>query len=104
MYIVRLLFIVLVTLSASLSAALEVGHAIATDSDHSVMGEVADDQLVCCNHGSDRTQTCNVLPALVPIGTLEGLEPECSGTLFSSINVLMTGIEPSGLLDPPRVM
>lgn len=104
MYLVRFLLIVVITLSASLSTAMEVGHAIAPAFDHSVVGDVADDQPVCCNHASDRTQTCHVLPALVPVGALEDLKPECSGTLYFGIGVLMTGIETAGLLDPPRVV
>ena len=33
---------------------------------HAAMDEMADDQPVCCSESSERTQTCHVLPALLP--------------------------------------
>lgn len=104
MHLVRLLLIVLMTFSASLSGAMESGHAVASDSDHAVMEHVADDQPVCCTDNTERAPSCHVLPAIVPVEALDGVAPDCSETAYARIGLLLSGIEPSGILDPPRAM
>jgi len=104
MYLVRLLLIVLMTFSASLSGAMEAGHAVASNSDHAAMEHVADDQPICCTDNPERAQTCHVLPALVPVAAFGGITPDSSETAYARIGLLLNGIEPSGLLDPPRAM
>lgn len=104
MNLVRLLLIVLMTFSASLSGAMEAIHAVASDSDHAAMEHAANDQPVCCTDNPERAQTCHVLPAIVPVEALDGVAPDCSETAYAQIGLLLSGIEPSGLLDPPRAM
>lgn len=67
MVIVRILLIILMTFSASLTGAMEVGHAVASEADHAMMEHVADDQPVCCTDNTERAPSCHVLPALVPV-------------------------------------
>ena len=104
MYLVRLLLIVLMTFSASLSGAMEARHVVVSDSDHAAMEHAADDQPVCCTDNRERAQTCHVLPAIVPVEALDSVAPDCSETAYARIGILLSGIEPSGLLDPPRAM
>ncbi|WP_222869546.1 hypothetical protein [Roseobacter fucihabitans] len=92
------------TFSASLSGAMEVGHAFASEADHAAMEHAADDQPVCCTDNPERAQTCHVLSAIVPIEAFDGVAPDCSETAYARIGLLLSGIEPSGLLDPPRAM
>jgi hypothetical protein len=104
MYLMRLFLIVLMTYSASLSGAMEAGHAVASDSDHVAMEHAAVDQPVCCTDNPERAQNCHVLSAIVPVEAFDGVAPDCSESAYSNIGLLLCGIEPSGLLDPPRTV
>ena len=104
MVFMRILLIILMTFSASISAAMEVGHAVASESDHAAMEHVADKQPVCCTGEPERAQSCHILPALVPVAAFEGVAPDCSETAYLRIGLLLRGIELSGLLDPPRTV
>lgn len=103
MALIRLLLVVLVvTLSASGSGAMIAGHAAVMEQSHAGMGETAGDQPICCSESSERTQTCHVLPALLPGADLHLAATATCGDVFVGTGLLLTGIEPSGPLDPPR--
>lgn len=104
MAFMRILLIILLTFSASLSGAMETGHVVAFEGDHAAMEHVADDQPVCCMGELERAQSCHVSPALVPVAAFGGIAPDCSEAAYPHIGLLLRGIEPSGLLDPPRIM
>lgn len=102
MSLIRLLLVVIVALSASVSGAMNAGHITVAEHSHAAMVDVADDQPVCCSGGTERTQTCHVLPALLPGADLHDASPAgCEDVAFGT-GLLLTGIEPSGPLDPPR--
>lgn len=98
----RILLIILMTFSASLSSAMEVGHTVASEADHAAREHVADEQPDCWTDSTESAQSCHVLPALVPAAAFGGSAPDGSKTTYSSIGFLLLGIEPSRLLDPPR--
>ena len=104
MSLIRLLLVVMLALSASVSGAMDAGHAAVMEHDHAAMDEMADDQPVCCSEGSERTQTCHVLPALLPGTDLHEAAPASCEDVSLCARLLLTGVEPSGPLDPPRAV
>ena len=102
MGLIRLLLVVLVALSASVSGAMVAGHAAVVEHSHVAMDEVANDQPVCCSESSERSQTCHALPALLPGAGNHDDAPATCEDVFIAASLLLTGIEPSGPLDPPR--
>lgn len=102
MGLIRLLLIVMVALSASISGAMDAGHAAVVEHSHVAMDEVADDQPVCCSESSERSQTCHALPALLPGAGNHDDAPATCEDVFIAASLLLKGIEPSGPLDPPR--
>lgn len=104
MYLVRILLVVLLTLSTSLSNAMEAGHMPDLDHDHATVEGMADGQPSCCQDSTERAQTCHALLALLPNLTLSGTAPVAGEDVFCTSDVLLTGFEPSGPLDPPRAV
>ena len=104
MGLIRLLLIVLMTLTASVCAAMDGGHATALEHDHTSPMTVADDHPVCCSDSTERMQNCHVLPALVPASDFGVPEPVSCGNMLFGSGLLLTGIEPSGPLNPPRAV
>ncbi len=104
MAFMRIVLIILMTFSASLSGAMEVGHAFASEADHAAMEHVADEQPVCCTDNTEPAQNCHVLPALVPVAAFGVVTPHCSETAYSNIGLWLRGIGSSALLDPPRTV
>lgn len=106
MGVFRLLLVVMVTLSASVSGAMDAGHmpVMSHSHSHASVDEVADTQLVCCSESSDRSQTCHGLPALVPGTELHDAAPVICDVVSIDTGELLTGFEPSGPLDPPRAV
>lgn len=101
---IRLLLIVLMTLTASISGALDAGHATAMEHAHAGALDVTDDQPLCCSDSTERMQNCHVLPALVPASDLPVSEPASRGDVSFGSGLLPTGIDPSGPFDPPRTV
>jgi hypothetical protein len=104
MSLLRFLMIVLTVMSTSLSGAMAASHAPSADIDVNVMTAMSGDHTHCCEDTTDLAQSCHVLPALVPTLVMENIAPEFSGMELSEPGTLMTGIKPSGLLDPPRAV
>jgi len=104
MYVVRLLLVIMITLSAAVSGAMDAGHALTVEQSHAAMDEMADDQSACCSESSERTSTCHVLSALVPGTPLQDVAPVTCEDVFFSAGLLLTGFDPSGPLDPPRAV
>ncbi|SEW47174.1 hypothetical protein SAMN04488515_3541 [Cognatiyoonia koreensis] len=102
MVFVRILMVVVLTLSASLSSAMSAGHTPVADHQHASVEVMADEQPMCCQDGMDRAQTCHALSALLPASELSDAAPAKGKDLFCTSGVLLTGFEPSGPLDPPR--
>jgi hypothetical protein len=104
MVLVRCLLIVMLMFSATFSVAVGTGHAANFDHEHTVAETVADDMPACCDDSTERGQTCHVLPALLPGAEGHSTGPITGEDVFVAAGLLLTGIEPSGPLDPPRVM
>ena len=104
MGLIRLFLVVMVALSASVSGAMDAGHAVVMEHGHAAMDGETDDQPVCCSEGTERSQTCHALPALLPgADQHEAALASCKDVTMAT-SLLMTGIEPSGPLDPPRAV
>ena len=104
MWFVRILLIFVITLSAPLSGAMEAGHASAPHSDHAAMDMMMADAPSCCEESSDRTSSCHILIALCPSATQPSPIRPTGEALFASVDLLLKGVKPSGLLDPPRAV
>jgi hypothetical protein len=96
--------IVLTVLSTSLSGAMAASHPPSAGRNVNVMTAMSGDHTHCCEDTADLAQSCHVLPALVPALVMGGIAPEFSGMELSESGILLTGIRPSGLLDPPRAV
>lgn len=104
MGMVRLLLVVIVALTASVSGAMDAGHTLALDHRHAAMDDMADAQPVCCSESSERTQTCHALAALLPGADQHEAAPASCEDISLGTSLLLTGIEPAGPLDPPRTV
>ena len=104
MFMARFIMVVILTLSASLSGAMDAGHMPSTDHNHAAAEIMADEQPACCQDSSERTQTCHAVPALLPASELASLPPSSVEDIVCASGLLLTGIQPSGPLDPPRAV
>ena len=104
MSMARFIMVVILTLSASLSGAMDAGHMPSTDHNHAAAEIMADEQPACCQDSSERTQTCHAVPALLPASELASLPPSSVEDIVCESGILLNGIQPSGLLDPPRAV
>ncbi|MEJ6399569.1 hypothetical protein [Yoonia sp. 208BN28-4] len=104
MSLVRFLMVVIFALSASLSAAMEASHMRAIDHDHAAAEMMVDEQPACCQDSSERTQTCHAVPALLPASEPTSTPPIAGEDVVCASGILLTGIQPSGPLDPPRAV
>jgi hypothetical protein len=96
------LMIVLTIISTSFSGAMASSHAPSTDNDVSVTEVMLEDHTHCCVDTKNFTQSCHVLPGLIPALVTVQVAPEFSGMTLTVSETLLIGIVPSGLLDPPR--
>ncbi|WVX51545.1 hypothetical protein ROLI_046470 (plasmid) [Roseobacter fucihabitans] len=104
MYLVRILLVVLVTFSTSLTNAMDAGHMPVSDHDHATVEAMEDARPLCCQDSTERAQTCHALLALLPTLSFSGAAPVAGEDVFCKSGVLLTGFEPSGPLDPPRTV
>lgn len=104
MYLIRILLLMLLTFSTSLSNAMDAGHMPVSDHTHATVEDMADAQPLCCQDSTECAQTCHALLALLPTLTLSGTAPVAGEDVFCTTGVLLTGFEPSGPLDPPRAV
>jgi len=104
MYLVRILLVMLLTFSTSLSNAMDAGHMPVSDHTHATVEDMTDAQPLCCQDSTEHAQTCHTLLALFPTLTLSGTAPVAGEDVFCTTGVLLTGFEPSGPLDPPRAV
>lgn len=102
MVMIRTILIAALTLTASLSGAMDVDHMPIVEHDHTAMENMAVEGPVCCDDSTERGQSCHVLPAVLANAGGEVSAPETSDALFFRSGLLLTGLEPSGPLDPPR--
>ncbi|MEQ8658836.1 MAG: hypothetical protein RIC24_16155 [Hyphomicrobiales bacterium] len=101
---VRLLLIVVLTLSASISGALGAGYSVMQDHDHTAVESVENDPLTCCDNGVERAHSCLTMPAMFEgAGAYYNAKP-LPDALFDTCELMLTGIQPSGPLDPPRML
>ena len=104
MSMARFIMVVILTLSASLSGAMDAVHMPSTDHNHAAAEIMADEQPACCQDSSERTQTCHAVPALLPASELASLPPSSVEDIVCASGILLNGIQPSGILDPPRTV
>ncbi len=104
MVVLRFLLIVMLTMSASFSAATDIGHSQVRVHDHASIEMDADGRHVCCEDSTEHARTCHVLPAVVPAFHLHDHTPEAGADMFFVSDAFLSGISPSRLLDPPRTV
>ena len=104
MRLFQLLLVVMMTLTAGASVAMDAGHAAIMEHDHTAMKEATEDHPVCCSESTESSLTCHLIPVLIPATDLQWPTPAaCEDVLFGQ-SLLLTGIELSGPLDPPRAV
>ena len=96
--------VIVFILSASLSGAMGAGHMPATDHTHAAAEMMADDRPACCQDSTEHSQTCHALPALLPASEPTSTPPIAGEDVVCASGILLTGIQPSGPLDPPRAV
>jgi hypothetical protein len=98
------LMIVLTIISTSFLGEMAASHAPSTDIGVSVTEAMLDDHTQCCGDTKDLAQSCHVLLGLVPALVAVHVAPESSSMALTISETLLTGIEPTGILDPPRAV
>lgn len=104
MVLFRVLLVVMIMISASVSGGMDAGYMAAVEHSHASVGEVADGQPVCCSESFEGAQTCHALSALLPGADLNDTAPATCEDVSIVADLLLMGIEPSGPLDPPRAV
>ena len=102
MYFVRLLMVILIALSTTLSGAMAAGHAGLSDVSVETSATMSANHETCCTDGMERSQSCHVLPAILPAMQRESGAQELVRSVTFGPSTLPTGFEPAGTLDPPR--
>lgn len=102
MVYVRLLLVVVMAFFASVSGAVDVSHAVATEQAHVMDPALAGDQPSCCDEGAERMQNCQMLQAVLPLTDVQGAAPTACVAIVGDAELLRAGFEPAGPLDPPR--
>ena len=104
MRLFQLLLVVLMTLTACASVAMDAGHAAIMEHSHAAVIEAAEDHPVCCSESAESSMTCHLIPVLLPVTDLQWPTPAACEEVMFGQSLLMTGIELSGPLDPPRAV
>lgn len=102
MGMLRTILFVLVTFSASLIGTMSVDQMVFGEHDHMISATVVHEEPACCDSGTERGQSCHVLPAVLADADAVLSAPLKGGVILISGALLPTGIELSGPLDPPR--
>ncbi len=102
MYFVRHLMIIMIVLSATLSGAMAAGHAGQMDMIMDEAAVVSADHKDCCTDGMTQSQSCHVLPAILPEMKIDRIPQKLVQSVTFGPSHLLTGFEPTGTLDPPR--
>ncbi len=99
---IRAILIACVTFSASLSAAMDAGNMKTAEHHHEAAPSVADDAPVCCDESTEHGNNCHALPAVLAYAGGVIAAPPSSADMLILASLFLTGIEPSGPLDPAR--
>lgn len=102
---VRFVFILALTLSASIAGAVASERVVVTgDEHHHVIHDIDADVPTCCDHGLERAPTCITMPALCEGSPAYQGTITANGAEFELDERALIGVPPSGLLDPPRTI
>ncbi|MBB5723367.1 hypothetical protein FHS72_003012 [Loktanella ponticola] len=104
MYFVRLLMIALIVLSTTLSGAMAARHLGPTDVSVETAAVMSADHKTCCTDGTEQSQGCHVLPAILPAMKMDSGAQKLLRSVTFGPSILPTGFEPAGTLDPPRLV
>lgn len=101
---VRLIFILALTLSASLAGAVASERVVVTGGEHHAIHDIDADAPTCCEHGLERAPTCITMTALCEGSPAYQGTITANGAEFELDERALIGVSPSGLLDPPRTV
>ncbi|WP_093016126.1 hypothetical protein [Roseivivax halotolerans] len=101
---VRFLLIAAVAISASLSGAMAASHAMVAEPEQGVTEMTTDTPAHRCDSSLEPKHSCHFLPALLPGEAAPEAASITSKDIFAADGRLLTGITPSGPLDPPRAI
>lgn len=101
MYFVRTLLVLILTLSTSLTGVM--AEEFELPQEHTQAAEISvSDEAECCATNTESAQACHHAPAIVPALQRASLSQLASRNQFVTFGLLLTGIDLSGPLDPPR--
>lgn len=105
MSLLRIMLVALTIFATLLSGAMAAGHGDWTGDQGSEIALPANPSSLhanCCDEMPDQSFGCHVLPAIEPRMALATPRLVQSRAIVFGMPWLMTGLTPSGLLDPPR--
>ena len=104
MVVLRFLLIALVVLSTSWAGASAAGHALSGGQDVAVTEQVAplSGHAVCCDGNAAQSTVCQILLAIAPETDVPSMAPSQRRAVSFGSPVVLDGVEPAALLDPPR--
>ncbi|WP_044044014.1 hypothetical protein [Octadecabacter antarcticus] len=104
MKLIRLLTIVMVVFSTSLSGVMAANHVGMNDMSIEAVDAMLSDQESCCQHSADRSARCHIMSAVIPFMMLDSSGPDVRWTISIGPSTFLIGIEPTTILDPPRTV
>lgn len=100
----RMLLILALTLSASLSGAVASERVVAPAHEHHAAQDLDTDAPMCCENGIERAHSCTAMPGMFERAAEYGNALTSDCILFELDERVLIGVPPSGLLDPPRTV
>ena len=104
MQLMRLIMVVAIMLSTSLSGAIAADHPTSTDAHAETATPMSVDHGKFCDDSADRSAGCHVMPAIVPALAMHGDGPGLMQTILFRDATLLVGTDPATALDPPRAV
>lgn len=108
MKLIRILTIFMVVLSTSLSGAISgamaADHVVSMNMSVQTTDAMPGDHGGCCDHDTERSATCHVVPAVIPVMTFDRSDPDVLRMVSFGPTTILIGTEPVTLLDPPRAV
>lgn len=81
---------------------MATAHVHAADHEMAAMDTLSGETEHCCETGTDGMQSCHLMIAVVPTLTPNAVIPRTGRAITFGSGLVLSGVEPSGPLDPPR--
>jgi len=102
MSLIRILSVLLIVLSTSLSGTMSTARVANADVDIMAGDTQAGASADCCDTDTDRPMDCYFPTAIFPFAGRASSDAATAWTTIIPRGLTLSGVEPRGLLDPPR--